>query len=212
MGVLVATFVVITAEDCSSPAKAAQKISQTISGATGQKPSPNSTVHKASRLPIKRATDEAVAKISNVAKTTTVEAILKLQRPDGLLPDISNPDLQATRLGSFESTVWQVDATITEVVKRADGDFYLVIEGASGAKTVVEVPDPELCVGSKKLAEIKAAREAIEEKFHPTASPQKTKTKARITGLGFFGFARPKDGKPAGNGARIMPGLKVEWK
>jgi len=102
-------------------------------------------------------------------------------------------------------------ATITEVVRRADGDFYLVIEGASGAKTVVEVPDPALCTGSKKLAEVTSARKALEAKFHPTAQPQKVHQKAKVTGFGFFGYAKAREGHPATNGARIMPGLKIDW-
>ncbi len=212
-GVGAAVFVVLTAEDCSSPEQAKQTVEKTVQNATGQKPAPNQKVNKASRLAIKRATDDAAAKADLLHPTaTTVEAMLMLARPDDLASDISNPEFQSKRIGSFENTIWTVDAKITEIVLRADGDYYMVIEGASGARTVVEVPDPALCEGSKRLDEIKAVRKALEEKFHPTAQPQKLNMKAKITGFGFFGFARSKDGKPASNGARIMPGLKIDFK
>jgi len=174
-------------------------------------PSINDNVHKASRLAVKRATDADSAKIATAPKKTTIEELLKAVRPDDLSADISTEAYQNKRIGPLETTNWQLDALVSEVIKRPDGDFYLVIEDGKGNKSVVEVPDPKLCAGSHKLAEITAARNALEAKFHPTGQPQKVKVKARITGLGFFGFARAKDGKKPGNGARIMPGLKVEW-
>lgn len=171
----------------------------------------NDNVHKASRLAIKRATDPDSAKISATPKKTTIEELLKAVRPDDLSADISTEAYQNKRIGPLETTNWQLDALVSEVIKRPDGDFYLVIEDGKGNKSVVEVPDPKLCAGSKKLADITATRNALEAKFHPSAQPQKVKVKARITGFGFFGYARAKDGKKPGNGARIMPGLKVEW-
>ena len=203
--------VVLTTADCGKSEKLPVSVERTLSGQPSPSPKPNDTVHKASRLAIKRATDAAAAKISVTPTKTTIEAMLKVVRPDGLAADLSTPEFQEKRAGPFETTLWQVDATITEVVKRADGDFYLVIESPTGARSVVEVPDPALCTGSKKLAEITAARQALEAKFHPTAQPQKVHLKARVTGLGFFGNAKAREGHPATNGARIMPGLKIDW-
>lgn len=203
--------VILTTADCGKSEKLPVSVERTLSGQPLPAPKPNDTVHKASRLAIKRATDDGAAKIAATPTPTTVEAMLKVMRPDGLAADLSTPAFQDKRAGPFETTLWQVDATITEVVKRADGDFYLVIEGSSGAKTVVEVPDPALCAGSKKLAEITSARKALEAKFHPTAQPQKVHQKAKVTGFGFFGYAKAREGHPATNGARIMPGLKIDW-
>lgn len=211
MAVVFATAILATNIECKKSEKLPDEVSQVLPGRKPDAPKPNDNVHKASRLAIKRATDAGAAKLPTTAKKTTIEAMLKLPRPDGLAPDDSTPSFQEKRVGPFETTLWEVDATITEVVLRADGDFYLTIESPSGAKSVVEVPDPKLCEGSMKLAEITAARKALEEKFHPTGTPQKVNQKAKITGPGFFGFARAREGRPATNGARIMPGLKFDW-
>lgn len=211
MAVAFATAILATNIECKKSEKLPEEVSNVLPGHQQEAPKPNDKVHKASRLAIKRATDEAAAKIPSIPKKTTIEAMLKLPRPDGLAPDDSTPSFQEKRAGPFETTLWQVDATITEIVLRPDGDYYMTIVSPSGAKSVVEVPDPKLCEGSKKLAEITATRKALEDKFHPTAEPKKINQKAKITGPGFFGFARARDGRPATNGARIMPGLKIDW-
>jgi len=190
---------------CSSPDKAPDTASKTTSSQGGGRD------RKPTRLAIKRATDDAAGKASTTPTKTTIEDMMKVARPDGLAEDDSTPEFQDKRVAPFETTIWQVDATVTQVVKRRDGDFFLTIEGAKGGKSVVEVPDPALCKDSKKLAEITATRKAIEDKFHPTDKPQKVNVKAKFTGFGFFGFSRAREGQPASNGARIMPGLKVEW-
>ena len=164
--------------------------------------------NESSRISIKHATDAASAKIPATAKRTTVEDMLSKTRPDGLAPDISSPEYQTKRIENFETTKWLVDATITSVVKRADGDYYCTIEGKTGAKTVFEAPDPELCAGSHYLDEIKKVRKMLDDKFHPTAQPQKVSVKVQLTGLGFFGFSR--SGANKTNGARLMPLLDLK--
>jgi len=165
-----------------------------------------------SRITIKRATDGGASKISRRAQSTTVEDMLNQTRPDGLKPDISAPEYQNARIEKFETTKWTVEATITEIIKRADGDFYCVIEGATGARTVFEAPDPELCAGSHFLKEIKRVRKLLDDKFHPTGEPIKVNIKAQITGLGFFGFQGRSASAPKTNGARLMPVLDLKIK
>jgi hypothetical protein len=205
------TGVVVSTVDCgnSDSHRLPDPIDRAIS--MSPTPQPNDAFKKASRVAIKHASDKQSAGISLTPKPTTIEAMLKAVRPDDLAGDISTEAYQFKRAGPFETTNWQVSANITEVVLRSDGDYYLVIEDGRGHRSVVEVPDPKLCADSTKLKEITTARKAIEEKFHPTAQPKKVNVKARVTGLGFFGMARSRDGKKPGNGARIMPGLKVEW-
>ena len=168
--------------------------------------------NESSRIAIKRATDSGATQIPRRAKRITIEEMLAQVRPEGLAPDISTPEFQEKRVPGFETTKWLVDATITEVVKRADGDFYCVIEGKSGARTVFEAPDPELCKGSHFLDEIKKVRKTLDDKFHPTEERAKVNIKVQLTGLGFFGFqGRAQDGSGARtNGARLMPVLNVK--
>lgn len=166
--------------------------------------------NESSRISIKHATDAGAAKIPATAKRTTVEDMLSQTRPDGLAPDISSAEYQTKRIENFETTKWLVDATITSVVKRADGDYYCVIEGKTGAKTVFEAPDPDLCAGSHYLDEIKKVRKMLDDKFHPTAQPQKVNLKVQLTGLGFFGYQGRSSTGTKTNGARLMPLLDMK--
>jgi len=168
--------------------------------------------NEGARITIKRATDEEAAHIPAKAQKTTIEEMVKLTRPEGVDAGPNGQPAPAKRANAFEKTKWVLDATITEVIKRPDGDFYCVIEGKDGARTVFEAPDPELCTGSHFLDEIKAVRKVLDEKFHPTAQPQKVNVKIQLTGLGFFGYQgkAPNGGKT--NGARIMPALNVNFK
>src|SRR5215475_2653249 len=88
-----------------------------VSAATafGQGDNPN----KPSRLEIKRAMDDDSGKLSGTPKKITIEEMLGLARPIEFKPDISNPEVQNKRFGPFETTLWEVEATITEIVKRA---------------------------------------------------------------------------------------------
>jgi len=162
------------------------------------------------RLSIKHATDAAAATIPARAQSTTIERMLSETRPAGLAPDLRSQAYQYTRAAKFETTKWIVEATITEIVKRPDGDFYMVIEAKSGAKTVVEAPDPDLCAGSHFLAEIKRVRKLLNDKFHPTPQPQKVRVSAQITGLGFFGYQSKSPSGGRTNGARLMPALNLK--
>jgi len=135
--------------------------------------------------------------------------MLSQTRPDGLKSDISSPEYQTTRIANFETTKWVLEATITEIIKRPDGDFYCVIEGKTGARTVIEAPDPELCVGSHYLKEIKKVRKLLDDKFHPTGQPVKVNIKVKLTGLGFFGYQGKTATGEKTNGARLMPVLDV---
>jgi hypothetical protein len=163
-----------------------------------------------SRIAIKRATDDAATHIPGRAQKTTVEDMLNQTRPDGLAPDISSPEYQNKRIDKFETTKWQVQAVITQVIKRPDGDFYCVIEGKSGAKTVFEAPDPELCAGSHFLKEIKRVRKILDDKFHPTGQPVAVHINVTLTGIGFFGYQGKNAAGDKTNGARLMPLLDVK--
>lgn len=169
---------------------------------------------EAARLPIKRATDAAASGlVSQKARKTTIEEMLSAPRPEALGPDSKDLNAQNRRFGPFETTVWEVEVTIKEIVLRADGDYYMVIESPSGARTVVEVPDPRLCPNSKLIKRIQEVRNLLAKKFHPTSMPQTVNEKATITGAGFFGLqGRGATPGTRSNGARLMPGLGVKFK
>jgi hypothetical protein len=106
---------------------------------------------------------------------TTVEELISLPRPPGLeVITADPPEFQSKRSQPVETTIWQVEATITVVNQEADGDYHLVIQGASGATMVAEVPTPTTTfIGdSPWLANIKDARQAVDDKLIHSLSPQ----------------------------------------
>jgi hypothetical protein len=163
------------------------------------------------RISIKRATDPAAASISLKPVKTTVEGLLEMARPTALPPDLKSQEFEKLRIGPLENTTWQVTCTIKEIVLRADGDYYMVIEGDSGARTVVEVPDPRLCPNSKLIKQIQRVRNILAKRFSPTGQPQQVNQKATITGVGFFGMQGRNPQGNRTNGARLMPGIDVRF-
>ncbi len=106
---------------------------------------------------------------------TTVEELISLPRPPGLeVLTADPPAFQSKRAQPVETTIWQVEVTITVVNQEADGDNHLVIEGASGATMVAEVPTPTTTfIGdSPWLANIQEARQAVDDQLIHILSPQ----------------------------------------
>ncbi|MBS1713760.1 MAG: hypothetical protein JST30_05430 [Armatimonadetes bacterium] len=178
---------------------------------TRDSPKTVNPTNRATRVPVKHGLDAAAKDIVLAAKDTTIEDILKMERPSGLGDDISSPDFQDQRVGPLETQVWRLKVKVKSIVKRKDGDYFLTIESPGGATTVVEVPDPALCKGSPLEADITASRKDLEERFHPTDKPKDVDKDATVTGVGFWGQNGRPGTKSAPNGARIMPGLGFEW-
>ena len=104
----------------------------------------------------------------------TIEELISMPRPTGLeVLTADPPQFQDKRAGVAETTIWQVEATITVLNQEADGDYHLVIQGASGATMVAEVPTPtKVFIGNSPwLANIQAARQAVDDKLIHNLSP-----------------------------------------
>lgn len=171
--------------------------------------STKSNAPKPTRVAVKRGMDPDMKDVNMTPKDITVEDLIAMNRPEGLSDDISSPDFQEKRVGELEHQVWRLKGKIKSIIKRKDGDYYMVVEGKSGQTTVVEVPDPSLCKGSAVEKEISDSRSTLEQKYHPNDKSQDVGEEATIEGLGFWG-QKPKAGsKGAPNGARIMPGTNV---
>lgn len=105
----------------------------------------------------------------------TVEELISFARPPGLeVLTADPPQFQSKRDGTAEATIWQVEATITVLNQEQDGDYHLVIQGASGATMVAEVPTPTVTfVGdSPWLADLQVARKAVDDKLVSPLAPQ----------------------------------------
>jgi hypothetical protein len=158
---------------------------------------------EASRKTVKTASDPDAGSIVATPKDTTIEEILAQKVPEG--------DLTG-RSGDFEKQTWRVKATLKSVELKKDGDYYLVMNGEKGGQTVVEVPDPKLCQDSRFKDEITATRKALEEKYHPTKTPQLINDPATVTGVGFLGWGKKaKKGAKGHSGPRLMPGTGIEF-
>ena len=157
---------------------------------------------EASRRTVKTGMDPDASKVDLSPKATSIEDINKLH-PTGKL---------AGRVGPFETSTWQVKASLQSIKLMKDGDYYLVMKGDKGGQAVVEVPDPKDCKGSPFHDQIAVARKALEERYHPTTDLKKIDDGATVTGVGFLGFG---DGKKkstkAQTGARLMPGLDFKF-
>jgi len=140
------------------------------------------------RWPVKTGTDANVNEVGeNVVKgeklgqgivETTVEEMLTLPRASDMPPVhdafTKNSLYQNHRSAPTETTIWELTATIVEVKLEQDGDYHLVLQGASeGARMIGEIPNPDPAfVGNPKwLAEIKNARDAMDKKLGGPLDP-----------------------------------------
>ena len=104
----------------------------------------------------------------------TVEELISMPRPAGMEDaNTDPPQFQSKRAGVAETIIWRVDGTITVVKEEADGDLHIVVQGASGATFVAEIPTPttEFIGDSPWLQNIQDARQTVEDKLVQPLSP-----------------------------------------
>jgi hypothetical protein len=154
------------------------------------------------RWSVKTGTDADVALVNLGSQTTTTISALRALAQPSTLP--ANNRIQPT-----ETTVFVVDATLTQYKLETDSDYHLVIQDASGNTMIAEIPSPS-CVGSGSpfAGQISTARSAFDAKFNVTSSFQTTSTPVRITGVGFFDFLHGQTGV-APNGIEIHTVLNI---
>jgi len=154
------------------------------------------------RWSVKTGTD-ADANLVNQSSTTptTVSSLRSLSAPSSLP---ANNRIQPT-----ETTVFVVDATLTEYKLESDSDYHLVISDAGGNTMITEIPSPN-CVGagSPFASSISASRNAFDARFTATTSFQTANIPVRITGVGFFDFLHGQTGV-APNGIELHPVLNI---
>lgn len=105
----------------------------------------------------------------------TVEELIAINRPTDMRPVTSVfPAYQSKRRETVEVTVWQIEGEITVVKLEADGDYHLVIAGATGNTMIAEVPTPttQFIGSSPWMANIQAARTLIDNTFVKKLNPQ----------------------------------------
>src|SRR5579883_1281902 len=136
------------------------------------------------RWPVKTGQDKDRAKVGkNVINghdlgagivEATIEELVSLPRPPGLVEaSLDPPQFKDVRDGVTEVTIWRIEATIIAMKHEADGDYHLVLQGASGVEMVAEIPTPttQFIGDSPWLDNIAAARQQVDDKLVRTLSP-----------------------------------------
>jgi hypothetical protein len=131
------------------------------------------------RWPVKTGQDQDVADVGkNVIDgrdlgagivEATVEELVSAPRLPGMPHPTGDfgPEFQANRIGIVERTIWSIDATIIALKQEKDGDYHLVLQGASGETMIGEVPTATtVFIGSSPwLANITAARGEVDQRL-----------------------------------------------
>jgi hypothetical protein len=120
-----------------------------------------------------------------------------------------NPIPANNRVSPYETTVWVLNATLTQYKLEGDSDNHLVLSDASGNTLIAEIPLPA-CVGSGSpfLSGITNARTELNARFTPTTSFQTANIPVQIKGVGMFDFLHGQTGV-APNGIELHPVLDV---
>lgn len=161
---------------------------------------PKTDPNRAARRLVKTASDPAASKINRSIHDITIEDLVATKAPATI----------GERQAPFETSMWRVKGTLETIELKKDGDFYMVVRGDKGARTVVEVPDPDQCKDSAFHDEIAAARKKLADAYHPTAEKKEVNKPTTIEGVGFLGWGGgASKGSSGQSGPRIMPGTSV---
>ncbi len=179
--------------------RAADTGSITLTGVT-----PPPTACGDERWSVKTGTDPDAALVNtSVSTPTTISALAALPPPDNL-PDNN-------RLKPTETTVFTINATITQYKLETDSDYHVVIADSAGNTMIAEIPAPG-CVGSSSpfAAAIASARSKFDSHLHATTSFQTANIPIQIQGVGFFDFLHGQTGV-APNGIELHPVLAISF-
>jgi hypothetical protein len=128
------------------------------------------------RWPVKTGTDQDVDQVVQQIVPTTIEELISIPRPADMQPPTEIfPAYQEHRASPVETTVWQIEAEIIALKQESDGDYHLVLQGASGETMIGEIPTPRppfVQTTSPWLGNIKTARAAVDSKLLRHLSPQ----------------------------------------
>jgi hypothetical protein len=162
---------------------------------------------------VKTASDQGANDVNRRPEKTTVEKLRAIPRPADYPVGSTPGKYQTQRAGTVEKSLYTVDADVVECRLMPDGDYHVVIRGASGETMVLEMPDPSPVFTSPNSPfayAIKSARDQFDAKVKPERTAMPLNLHARITGIGFFGRQYGK--APArGNLVQLHPVVDFDW-
>jgi len=156
------------------------------------------------RWSVKTGTDTDANLVNlNSITSTTIAALSALPAP------ANKPE--NNRVAPTETTVFVLNATLTDYVLEDDSDYHLVLKDTSGKTMIVEVPSPT-CVGpgSPFLPGITNARSEFNARFTTTTSFKTANVPVQVKGVGFFDFIHGQTGV-ADNGIELHPVLDISF-
>jgi hypothetical protein len=154
------------------------------------------------RWQVKTGTDSDAGSVNlNVSTPNTIASLTALATPSSIPP--------TSRIQPTETTLWLLNATLTEFKLEGDSDIHLVLVDETGNSMIAEIPDPS-CVGpgSSFVSGISNARSQFTSQFTPGSSFQRVNVPVQITGIGMFDFLHGQTGV-APNGIELHPVLNV---
>ena len=154
------------------------------------------------RWSVKTGTDADISLVNMSSSTaTTIQSLRSLTAPS-TLP--SNNRVQPT-----ETTIFTLNATLTQYKLESDSDYHLVLSDSSGNTMIVEIPSPN-CVGAGSPfgTGIQSARSQFDARYNATTSFQTANIPVSVRGVGFFDFLHGQTGV-APNGIELHPILDI---
>ena len=118
------------------------------------------------RWSVKTGTDPDAGKVNLSSSTNTTITSLRAAPAPSPIP-------ANNRVSPTETTVWVINATLTQFKLENDSDYHLVVSDASGNTMITEIPSPT-CVGSGSqfFSAIQNARAKFNAQFTATTSFQ----------------------------------------
>jgi hypothetical protein len=121
------------------------------------------------RWSVKTGTDPEVDQVVPRIVPTTVEELISIPRPGDMQPPTEEfAAYEHHRAAPVETTIWMIDVEIIALKQEMDGDYHLVLQGASGETMIGEIPTPRppfVQNTSPWLTNIQAARKAVDTKL-----------------------------------------------
>lgn len=113
------------------------------------------------------------------------------------------------RVQPTETTVWVINATLTQYKLESDSDYHLILDDGAGHTMIAEIPAPS-CVGagSPFASGISHARSQFDAVYTATTSFQTANVPVQITGVGMFDFLHGQTGV-APNGIELHPVIDI---
>lgn len=156
------------------------------------------------RWSVKTGTDPDAGLVNlNSTTVSTIDFLRNLTAP-------ADPPLN-TRVQPAETTVYDLNGTLTLYKKETDVDYHVVIQDNAGRTMIVEIPSPAcVAAGSPFAAAVASTRAKFDAKLTALPGFQTANIPVQVRGVGFFDFIHGQTGV-APNGIELHPLLDINF-